>query len=54
MSDRGKKTARKLKVNAQIVATLSSEPLKKVVGGQQGNCAADTRQASGCIVPPSS
>jgi hypothetical protein len=40
----------KLMVRRETIQTLTTRELVKAGGA--GNCAADTRQASGCIIPP--
>lgn len=45
-----KKTTTKLMVRRETIQALTTRELVKAGGA--GNCAADTRQASGCIVPP--
>jgi hypothetical protein len=45
-----KKTTTKLMVRRETIQALTTRELVKVGGA--GNCGYDTRQASGCIVPP--
>lgn len=45
-----KKTTTKLMVRRETIQTLTTRELGKA--GGRGQCAYDTRQASGCIVPP--
>jgi hypothetical protein len=47
---RMKKTTTKLMVRRETIQTLTNRELGKA--GGRGQCVNDTRQVSGCIVPP--